>query len=126
MGQMAGRDVWPAIAGFLITGVGLPLLGVIALGKQPLQRTDGDEPAYRQAVRCLFLLCALPDDRPLLQFRDAPPFRLPLALTRCYLRALEVPSHWRYFHSSFGIVLYFSLRPGEILTWVGKVLNPLF
>ena len=58
MGQMAGRNVWPAIAGFLITGVGLPLLGVIALGKQPLQRTDGDEPAYRQAVRCLFT-CAL-------------------------------------------------------------------
>lgn len=32
MGQMAGRRVWPAIFGFLITGVGLPLLGVAALG----------------------------------------------------------------------------------------------
>ncbi len=26
----------------------------------------------------------------------------------------------------FAAVLFFSLRPGEILTWVGKVLNPLF
>ena len=26
----------------------------------------------------------------------------------------------------FGAVLWFSLRPGKILTWVGKVLNPLF
>ena len=26
----------------------------------------------------------------------------------------------------FGAVLFFSLRPGEILTWIGKVLNPLF
>ena len=26
----------------------------------------------------------------------------------------------------FAIVLFFSLRPGEILTWIGKVLNPSF
>src|SRR5699024_11568837 len=26
----------------------------------------------------------------------------------------------------FAATLFFSLRPGEILTWVGKVLNPLF
>ena len=32
MGQLAGRSFWPAAAGFLITGVGLPLLGVAALG----------------------------------------------------------------------------------------------
>src|SRR5699024_10986808 len=32
MGQMAGRNMWQASAGFLITGVGLPLLGVAALG----------------------------------------------------------------------------------------------
>ena len=31
MGQLAGRNMWPAAAGFLITGVGLPLLGVAAL-----------------------------------------------------------------------------------------------
>ena len=32
MGQVAGWNVWPAIVGFLVTGVGLPLLGVAALG----------------------------------------------------------------------------------------------
>ena len=29
LGQMAGSNVWQAILGLLITGVGLPLLGVI-------------------------------------------------------------------------------------------------
>ena len=29
MGQMAGRNVWAAVLGFLITGVGLPLLGIV-------------------------------------------------------------------------------------------------
>ena len=33
MGQMAGRNMWPALIGFIITGVGLPLLG--ALGYTP-------------------------------------------------------------------------------------------
>ena len=38
VGQMAGRDLWWASAGLLITGVGLPLLGVAALG---ISRKEG-------------------------------------------------------------------------------------
>ena len=38
MGQLAGRSIWQASAGFLITGVGLPLLGVAALG---ISREEG-------------------------------------------------------------------------------------
>ena len=36
MGQMAGENFLQAAAGFLITGVGLPLLGVAALGMELL------------------------------------------------------------------------------------------
>ena len=32
MGQQAGANLWSAAIGFLITGVGIPLLGVAALG----------------------------------------------------------------------------------------------
>ena len=35
---MAGRNMWPALIGFIITGVGLPLLGVAALG---ISRSSG-------------------------------------------------------------------------------------
>ena len=38
MGQSAGANVWLAVIGFLITGVGIPLLGVAALG---MSRSDG-------------------------------------------------------------------------------------
>ena len=34
LGQSAGENVWIANAGFLVTGVGLPLLGVLAFGFQ--------------------------------------------------------------------------------------------
>lgn len=30
MGQLAGKEMWGAVIGFLITGVGLPLMGVSA------------------------------------------------------------------------------------------------
>ena len=32
MGQEAGADMWPATIGFLITAIGLPFLGVVAIG----------------------------------------------------------------------------------------------
>ncbi len=38
MGQLAGENMWKAVIGFLITGVGLPLLGVTAIG---ISRSDG-------------------------------------------------------------------------------------
>lgn len=40
LGQMAGENVWTANAGFLVTGVGLPLLAITAFvfsGKNDLQ-----------------------------------------------------------------------------------------
>ena len=38
MGQLAGSSIWLAIIGFCVSGVGLPILGVAALGSS---RTDG-------------------------------------------------------------------------------------
>lgn len=38
LGSQAGRNVWPAITGLLITGVGIPLLGVAAQG---ISRSNG-------------------------------------------------------------------------------------
>ncbi|KXH87134.1 branched-chain amino acid transport system II carrier protein [Sporosarcina sp. HYO08] len=32
LGQDAGQNLWPAVIGFLITGVGLPFLGILAMG----------------------------------------------------------------------------------------------
>ena len=38
MGQQAGSALWPACVGFCLTGVGLPLLGIAAMG---ISRSDG-------------------------------------------------------------------------------------
>lgn len=126
MGQMAGKYVWQAAAGFLITGVGLPLLGVAALG---ISRKSGLLGLASQAGRKYGVLftCAL-------YLTIGPFFAIPRCATVSYTvgvggiisgqgsRALLAVFSFVF----FAVVLFFSLRPGEIMTWIGKVMNPLF
>ena len=40
LGQSAGQNIWVALGGFLITAVGFPILGVIAVAKTCLLYTS--------------------------------------------------------------------------------------
>ena len=125
MGQMAGNQIWAASAGFLITGVGLPLLGVAALG---ISRENGLLGLSSRVGKGygLFFTSAL-------YLTIGPFFAIPRCATVSYTVGIEqlLPGTGRaplaiFSLLFFGAVLFFSLRPGEILTWIGKVLNPLF
>lgn len=126
MGQLAGRSLWAASAGFLITGVGLPLLGVAALG---ISREEGLLELSSRVSRGygLFFTC-------LLYLTIGPFFAIPRCATVSYtvgIQRLLPDAGQRVVLAVFSLVffaavLFFSLRPGEILTWIGKVLNPLF
>lgn len=127
MGQMAGSNVWPAILGFLVTGVGMPLLGVVALG---ISKSSG---LYELASKVgrpysLFFTC-------LLYLTIGPFFAIPRCATTSFTVGIEniLPEgsnlNVALFIFSlifFGLALFFSLRPGKILVWVGKILNPCF
>ena len=126
MGQLSGSNMWQAAAGFLITGVGLPLLGVAALG---ISREDG----LMGLSSCVgrrygkFFTC-------ILYLTIGPFFAIPRCATVAYTVGVEriIPDSMQtavlavFSLLFFAAVLFFSLRPGEILTWIGKVLNPLF
>lgn len=127
MGQLAGNNVWPAVIGFLVTGAGMPLLGVAALG---ISRSNGlFELAGKIDKRySLFFTCAL--------YLTIGPF---FAIPRCATVSFEVGIKpilgegtsatmvLAIFSLLFFLaVIWFSLKPGKILIWVGKVLNPLF
>ena len=124
MGQLAGRNLWAAAAGFLITGVGLPLLGVAALG---LSRESGLLALSSRVGRGygLAFTCAL-------YLTIGPFFAIPRCATVSYTVGIAplAPGGGAalgvFSLAFFAVVLFFSLRPGQILTWVGKVLNPLF
>ncbi len=127
VGQQAGSHVWLAAVGLLITGVGLPLLGVAALG---ISRSGG---LYELSSRAgkpygMFFTC-------LLYLTIGPFFAIPRCATTSFTVGLEqiLPESelswlWLLLFSAafFAVVLFFSLRPGKILTWIGKILNPVF
>lgn len=126
MGQAAGRSVFLACAGLLITGVGLPLLGVAALG---ISREDGLLGLSSRVGRGygLFFTCAL-------YLTIGPFFAIPRCATVSYSVGIQqvLPGAGQtaglavFSLLFFAVALAFALRPGEILTWVGKVLTPLF
>lgn len=127
MGQSAGKNLWQAAIGFLITGVGIPLLGVAALG---MSRSSGLLDMSCRAGRKygLFFTC--------LSYLTIGPF---FAIPRCASTSFSVgfqsmlPENvsewvcvWIFSFLFFSATLWFSLRPGKILTWIGKILTPLF
>ena len=127
MGQMAGSNVISAIIGFLITGVGMPLLGVIALA---ISKSNG---LYELASKIgkpysLFFTC-------LLYLTIGPFFAIPRCATTSFTVGIEnILSKGTNLNVAlfifslifFSLALFFSLRPGKILIWVGKILNPCF
>ncbi len=127
MGQMAGSQVWPAVVGFLVTGVGLPLLSVAALG---LSKSEGlfDLGCKIGKPYAYFFTCAL-------YLTIGPFFAIPRCATTSFTVGIEqiLPQggsssvYLLIFAAVFFLAaLLFSLYPGKILTWVGKILNPFF
>lgn len=127
MGQEAGANVWGALLGFLVTGVGIPLLGVAALG---MSKSDGLLEMGQIVGRgySLFFTVAL-------YLTIGPFFAIPRCASTSFSVGLtplitnDAVEKWVtiiFCACFFGAVLFFSLRPSKILVWVGKVLTPLF
>ena len=126
MGQEAGSNVVAATLGFLITGIGLPFLGVVAIG---ISKTDGlfglssrIHPVYAYFMTMLLYLTI------------GPFFALPRTGTVSYeigLASYVAPDYQALALAGFTGLFFltafvFSLKPSKILIWVGKILNPLF
>ena len=125
MGQLAGSHSWVAALGFIVTGVGLPLMGVAAFG---ISRSDDCLAMSSRVSRGygIFFTCAL--------YLTIGPF---FAIPRCAATSFTVGVEPLLSGNTttalvvfsvifFALVLFFSLRPSKILTWVGRIINPLF
>ncbi len=125
LGQMAGENVWAANAGFIVTGVGLPVLGVLALGfsgKSDLQSLASRvHPIYGILFTCALYLSI------------GPLFAIPRTATVSYEIGIKP-----FFGENagflplvifsiifFAITLFFSLKSSKLVDIVGKVLTPI-
>jgi LIVCS family branched-chain amino acid:cation transporter len=126
LGQAAGTNVWIATLGFLITGVGLPLLGVIAVS-----RTNGDFTEIAKRAHPIFGIFFTI----ILYLAIGPLFGIPRTGTVAYEIGVtpflteglkESPlSLMLYTLIFFGITLWLALNPSKMVDRVGKILTPL-
>ena len=127
MGQMAGSQLVPATLGFLITGVGLPLLSVAALG---ISKSEGLFDLRRKVSRpyAYFFTCLLLTIGPFFAIPRCATTAFTVGIEQAVPQAAERLRLWLLVFSAvfFAAALLFSLFPGKILTWVGKILNPFF
>jgi LIVCS family branched-chain amino acid:cation transporter len=126
MGQLAGENTVQATIGFLITGVGLPLLGVLATTiSQSVSLYDMAKPVNR--IYSILFTCAL-------YLTIGPLFAIPRTATVSFEVGLNPFIGVEYSRIGllifslvfFAVTLYYSLRPGRILDWVGKYLTTIF
>ena len=127
LGQLAGRNLLPAMAGFILTAVGIPILGVAAIGNTHSDGLQALASRVGKRYGCFFTC--------LLYLTIGPCFAIPRCATTSFTTGIApmlgsaANGRMALFVFSavfFALVLFFSLRPGNITLWIGKVINPLF
>lgn len=126
LGQLAGNQLAFAITGFLLTGVGLPLLGILAIAKAggDLQSIAGRVHPVFGIVFTLIVYLAI-----------GPFFGIPRTATVAFeigtapfLPAAFAESSWSltiFTIIFFTITVLFAMNPTKLVDRIGKVLTPL-
>lgn len=127
LGQLAGSNVILATIGFIVTGVTIPILAVASIGVtysnglfKMCETKVGKGFAY-------FFTC-------LLYLTIGPFFAIPRCCTTTFTAGIyplisnlnEKLTLLIFSFIFFALVLYFSLKPNEIMKWVGKIITPVF
>lgn len=126
MGQLSGKNVWPAALGFCITGAGLPLLGIAAMG---ISKCNGLFEMSSKVGKGFGLFFSTT-----LYLAIGPLFAIPRNAATSFQVGFAslIPDESKklflllFSIVFFSIILYFSLKPSGIIVWIGKMLNPLF
>lgn len=116
MGQLAGGNLTPAAIGFCITGAGLPLLGVAAIG---VSRSEGLFDMGQKVGKgfSYFFTCAL-------YLTIGPLFAIPRTATVSFQVGVssfvsadkQTVALLIFSVLFFGVALFFALKPSGILT----------
>ena len=127
LGQLSGSNVIISTIGFIVTGVTIPILAVASIG---VTHSNG-----------LFRMCEKKVDRKfayfftcLLYLTIGPLFSIPRCCTTTFTSGVyplinnydERICLLVFSFIFFSLVLFFSLKPNEIMKWIGKVITPIF
>lgn len=125
LGQLAGEHLFLAIFGFLCTGVGLPLMGILAIARM----RDNSPFALANKVNHRFSVVLMV----IINLIIGPLFAIPRTAAvafdiglRPFIAADLYTSNLAiYTLLFFGATYYFALSPNKLIDRVGKILTPL-
>ncbi|MGE7674790.1 branched-chain amino acid transport system II carrier protein [Lysinibacillus sp. NPDC094403] len=126
LGQLAGTNFWFGLIGFLVTAIGLPFLGILAIG---LSGSNGLRDLASRVHPLFGVIFSLA-----LYLTIGPFFAIPRTATVPFVVGFE--PYIQAEHTTlllalfsfvfFAIVFYFSLNPAKIMDYIGKYLTPAF
>ncbi|MDO4432567.1 MAG: branched-chain amino acid transport system II carrier protein [Aerococcaceae bacterium] len=126
LGQEAGANVWLATLGFLVSAIGMPFLGIVAMGvsesKSVYQLASRVGKRYGKIFTVLLYLVI------------GPFFAIPrLAATSFQIGIVPFVAETHqtgalaaYSVFFFAVAFYLSKNSSNLLAYVGKILNPVF
>lgn len=120
LGNSVGDQFVPALLGFLITGVGLPLLGIIACARidGPFEKMAGRVGKTFAIISTVILILAI---GPLIAIPRTASTTFEIGISTLLPFATQRITTIIY----FAIALFFVLRPTAIVDAIGKVLTPI-
>lgn len=124
LGQYSGSNVWIAVAGFLLTGIGLPFLGILAMG------FSGSRSLQDLASRIHPLYAVVFTS--MLYLTIGPFFAIPrtgavsydIGVAPFVGAGYEQIALIIFTFIFFGITLWLSLNPTKMVDHIGKILSP--
>ncbi|MFS0690068.1 branched-chain amino acid transport system II carrier protein [Sporosarcina sp. 179-K 8C2 HS] len=124
VGQLAGENVWITIAGFLITGVGLPFLGVMAVALSGSQLRDlaGKAHPLFGLVFTIIVYLAL---GPFFAVPRTATVSFEMGLSPFISEPLERTGLILFSILFFAITAWLSLKPNKLVDRFGNVLTPV-
>ncbi|AUO09335.1 branched-chain amino acid transporter [Paenibacillus jamilae] len=126
LGQMAGKNVWIANAGFLVTGVGLPLLAITAFvfsGKSNLQTLASRVHPVFGIVFTTILYLAI---GPLYAIPRTGSVSFEIGVKPFFSNHTDHPvALFVFTFLFFGVACLLSLNPTKIIDVIGKFLTPI-
>ncbi len=122
LGHLAGSDLAIAVTGFLLTGVGLPLMGVVATARLGggLSSFTRYLPAWIATLVGLVLYLSI-----------GPLFAAPrtgiVAWEMSFAKMFPEAEYGQLIYSLgfFGVTLWLSLFPGRLVDNIGKIITPM-
>ncbi|OKL40578.1 branched-chain amino acid transporter [Pontibacter flavimaris] len=127
LGQAAGENLVPAIVGFLLTGVGLPLLGVIAMGVSKNEDVQTISAKVHPVFGLLFPVVIYLTLGPLFAVPRTGTVSYEIGIVPFLPEALRTSGWGMALYSVvfFAITYLLSLNPSKIVDRIGKILTPV-